>query len=228
MFNSESGYFLIDKPLGWTSFQVVNKLKFLIKYNRGLKIKIGHAGTLDPLATGLLIVCYGKMTKQISGFQDMPKHYTGTIQLGATTPSYDLETDIDKKYPTDHITEDMVVDAAKEMIGKQMQSPPAYSAKNINGKRAYELARKGIKVEPNKNEIEIISFDAQVLDDKKVEFSIQCSKGTYIRTIALDLGKKLKSGGHLINLRRIAIGDYHVKSAQSIDSMERYFISESK
>lgn len=216
----ESGYFLIDKPLKWTSFQTVNKVKYLLKHRFGTKIKIGHAGTLDPLADGLLILCYGKMTKQIHEFQDMEKEYSGIFQLGATTPSFDLETAFDQTFPTDHITDELVKKAAANMIGVQMQLPPQYSAKKVEGTRAYEFARKGIHKELKENRIEVFKFDANLNGDLEVRFLIRCSKGTYIRTIANDFGAALNSGAYLKSLRRTAIGKYRVEDAHSIDAIE--------
>lgn len=220
MINPEGGFLLINKPLTWTSFQAVNKIKFLIKYNTGTKMKVGHAGTLDPLATGLLIVCYGKMTKQIAGFQDMPKEYTGTIKLGATTPSFDLETEIDQTYPTEHITEGMVRECAKKMIGLQKQKPPIFSAKKIDGQRAYELARSGVKMEMKENEIEVFNFEIDAYENSVISFRIACSKGTYIRSMANDLGERLSCGGHLTSLCRTAIGKYRNEDAISLEQLE--------
>ncbi|HAW52469.1 MAG TPA: tRNA pseudouridine(55) synthase TruB [Flavobacteriales bacterium] len=221
MINPESGYLLVDKPLRWTSFQAVNKVKYLLKHHLGTKLKIGHAGTLDPLAEGLLIMCYGKMTKRIHQFQDMEKEYSGIFKLGATTPSFDLETTIDQHFPTDHITPELVKKAAANMIGIQMQLPPLYSAKKIEGSRAYEYARKGIQKELKENRIEISKFDAILEPDNEVKFLIRCSKGTYIRSLANDFGKALKSGAYLKSLRRTAIGQYRVDDAHTIEDLEK-------
>lgn len=220
MINPEGGFLLIDKPLTWTSFQAVNKIKHLIKHKVGHKMKIGHAGTLDPLATGLLIICYGKMTKQIFSFQDMRKEYTGTITLGSTTPSFDLESEIDHEFPTEHITNSMIEECAEQFIGKQKQRPPIFSAKKVDGKRAYELARKGETIELKENDIEIFDFEFESFKENVVAFKVQCSKGTYVRSLANDFGKKLKSGGHLSSLCRTAIGEYSLKDAMSLNEFE--------
>jgi tRNA pseudouridine55 synthase len=211
---------LIDKPLGWTSFQAVNKLKHAIKnhpsfIHEGTKVKpkIGHAGTLDPLATGLLIVCTGKKTKEIDSFMGLTKEYTGTFFIGATTPCYDLEKEIDQTYPTEHITKEMIVDAAKSFVGPKEQIPPIFSAIQVNGKRAYTLARAGEDVELKARPIEILEFEITDIQLPAVSFRIVCSKGTYIRSIARDFGLALNSGAHLTSLRRTKIGDYDVKDA---------------
>ncbi len=211
---------LINKPLGWTSFQAVNKLKHGLKKHNSLLIdgkhvhlKIGHAGTLDPLATGLLIVCTGKKTKEIQSFQDLKKEYTGTFFIGATTPCYDLEKPIDKTFPTEHITEQLISDAVKSFIGKQEQVPPLFSAVMVNGKRAYDIARDGGTAELKSRPIEIIKFEITRFELPEIDFSIVCSKGTYIRSIARDLGLALNSGAHLTKLCRTKIGDFDVKEA---------------
>jgi tRNA pseudouridine55 synthase len=213
---------LIDKPLGWTSFQAVNKLKHAIKnhpsfIHEGTKVKpkIGHAGTLDPLATGLLIICTGKKTKEIDSFMGLTKEYTGTFFIGATTPCYDLEKEIDQTYPTEHITKDMILAAAKSFVGPQEQIPPIFSAIQINGKRAYTLARAGEDVELKARPIEILEFEITDIQMPVVSFRIVCSKGTYIRSIARDFGLALNSGAHLTSLRRTKIGNYDVKNAVS-------------
>lgn len=213
---------LIDKPLGWTSFQAVNKLKHAIKnhpsfIHEGTKVKpkIGHAGTLDPLATGLLIICTGKKTKEIDSFMGLTKEYTGTFFIGATTPCYDLEKEIDQTYPTEHITKDMILSAAKSFVGPQEQIPPIFSAIQVNGKRAYTLARAGEDVELKARPIEILEFEITDIQMPVVSFRIVCSKGTYIRSIARDFGLALNSGAHLTSLRRTKIGDYDVKDAVS-------------
>jgi tRNA pseudouridine55 synthase len=207
---------IVDKPLGWTSFQVVNKVRWAIRQKfRIKKIKVGHAGTLDPLATGLLVVCTGKFTKKIIGFQSELKEYTGTITLGATTPSYDLETEIDQVFPTNHITQKNIQEASKTFLGKIQQTPPLYSAIKKDGIRLYELARKGENTEINSREIEIFSFDITQIEMTKVKFKIVCSKGTYIRSIANDFGKTLQSGAHLSELRRTKSGDFDLSNAVS-------------
>lgn len=208
---------LIDKPLNWTSFQVVNKLRWNIKQQFGLKkIKVGHAGTLDPLATGLLIICTGKQTKEIHVYQGQIKEYTGTITLGATTPSYDLETEVDKTYATEHITEELVKETTAQFIGDIQQKPPIFSAIKKEGKRLYELARKGETTEIKARTVTISEFEITNIDFPKVDFRVVCSKGTYIRSLAFDFGIALNSGAHLSTLRRTKIGDFSVEKANSI------------
>jgi len=205
---------LIDKPLGWSSFQAVNKLKWAIRKKFELKkIKIGHAGTLDPLATGLLLICTGKFTKTINELQGQVKEYTGTITLGATTPSYDLETEIDQNYPTQHISEEKISRVTSKFIGEIEQVPPIFSALKKDGKRLYEYAREGKEVEIKKRKITISEFEITALNIPEVEFRVVCSKGTYIRSLAHDFGQMLDSGGHLTKLRRTKIGDYNVNKA---------------
>lgn len=210
---------LIDKPLGWSSFQAVNKLKWAIRKKFDLKkIKIGHAGTLDPLATGLLLICTGKYTKKIEGLQGQIKEYTGTITLGATTPSYDLETEIDNTYPTDHISSENLHRAVAGFIGEIEQRPPIFSALKKDGKRLYEYAREGKSVEIKTRRVtvsqfEITSFEKPSSGLPAIDFRIVCSKGTYIRSLAHDLGVSLNSGAHLSVLRRTKIGEYHVNNA---------------
>lgn len=218
---------LIDKPLTWSSFQAVNKIKHAIKHHPSLivdgmkmKPKVGHAGTLDPLATGLLIVCTGKKTKTINDLMGLEKEYTGTFQLGATTPCYDLEKPIDKTFPTEHITETLLRETVGSFIGKQQQVPPLFSAVMIDGKRAYEYARAGVEAEIKPKEIEIREFELtniRLTDSQppEVDFRIVCSKGTYIRSIARDFGLALNSGAHLTRLCRTRIGNFHLKDAVS-------------
>lgn len=207
---------LIDKPLHWTSFQAVNKLRWEIRQAFNIKkIKVGHAGTLDPLATGLLVICTGKMTKQIDTFQGQIKEYTGTIVLGSTTPSYDLETEIDKNFPTEHITTDLIHETTKQFIGDIEQYPPVFSAIKKDGKRLYEFARAGEAVEVKPRTINIAEFEITNISDNTVDFRVVCSKGTYIRSLAHDFGKALKSGAHLSVLRRTRIGDFKVENALS-------------
>ncbi len=207
---------LIDKPLYVTSFDVVNKLRWGIKNAFHIKkIKVGHAGTLDPLATGLLIICTGKMTKQIDTFQGQAKEYTGTFVLGSTTPSYDLETEIDATYPTDHITEPLIQETTKQFIGEIEQFPPVFSAIKKDGKRLYEFARAGETVDIKSRSVNISEFEITNINDTIVEFRVVCSKGTYIRSLAHDFGKALDSGAHLSVLRRTKIGDFEVKNAIS-------------
>ena len=209
---------LIDKPLTWTSFQVVNKLRWEIRQRFNIKkIKVGHAGTLDPLASGLLIICTGKQTKQIDTYQGQIKEYTGTFTLGATTPSYDLETEIDNTFPTAHITEELLHETTKQFMGEIQQKPPIFSAIKKDGKRLYELARKGETTEIKERTVTISSFEITEIKLPEVGFRIICSKGTYIRSIAFDFGKALNSGGHLSALRRTKIGDFSVDNALSLE-----------
>lgn len=209
---------LIDKPLEWTSFQVVNKLRWEIRQAFNIKkIKVGHAGTLDPLASGLLVICTGKMTKQIDSFQGQIKEYTGTITLGSTTPSYDLETEVNASFPTDHITPELIRETTKQFNGEIDQFPPVFSALKKDGKRLYEYARAGEAVEVKSRRITIEAFDITGINGTAVDFRVVCSKGTYIRSLAHDFGKALQSGGHLSALRRTKIGDFDVSKGQSID-----------
>ena len=212
---------LIDKPLQWTSFQVVNKLRWVIRKNFGIKkIKVGHAGTLDPLATGLLVICTGKFTKRIHEFQGQPKEYTGTITLGATTPSYDLETEIDQTFPIDHISEEKIRQATSHFTGEIAQYPPVFSALRKDGKRLYEYAREGETVAINTRNITIYEFEITRVALPEVDFRIVCSKGTYIRSLAHDFGKHLDSGAHLTALRRTRIGAFLIEDAITIRDFE--------
>lgn len=208
---------LIDKPLGWTSFQAVNALKWGIrkKFELGKKFKIGHAGTLDPLATGLLLICTGKFTKKIPELQGQAKEYTGTLTLGATTPSYDLESEVDTVFAIKHINDDLIHETTKEFLGEIAQTPPIFSAVKKDGKRAYELARKGEQVELKSRKITISEFEITRIEMPEVDFRVVCSKGTYIRSLANDFGKALQSGAYLSVLRRTKIGDYNVDNAQT-------------
>ena len=209
---------LIDKPLNWTSFQVVNKIRWLIKNKFAIKkIKVGHAGTLDPLATGLLIICTGKMTKEISIFQNQTKKYTGTFLIGTTTPSFDLETKPNNTFPINHINEDLIINATKGFIGKIKQKPPIFSAIKKDGKRLYESARTGENVIINDRDIEILSFNIPKINMPHIDFEVECSKGTYIRSLANDFGKKLNSGATLSKLRRTKIGEYSIDKSISIE-----------
>lgn len=216
---------LIDKPLGWSSFQAVNKLKWAIRKKFQLKkIKIGHAGTLDPLATGLLIICAGKFTKRIPEFQGLAKEYTGTITLGASTPSYDLETEVDKTYPTAHITEALIRKTTEQFLGDIQQAPPIFSALKKDGKRLYEYARAGEEIEIKKRAVRILEFEITAVALPAIDFRIVCSKGTYIRSIAHDFGLALGSGGHLSALRRTKIGDYNVDIALDPEVFEQQLL----
>ena len=218
---------LIDKPLHWTSFQVVNKLRWEIRQTFKLKkIKVGHAGTLDPLATGLLIICTGKMTKEIDTFQGQIKEYTGTLALGATTPSFDLETEINETFSTNHITEDLIKETTKQFIGDIQQVPPVFSALKKDGKRLYEFARAGEDVEINSRAVSIQEFEITKIDGLNINFRVICSKGTYIRSLANDFGKALQSGAHLSALRRTKIGDFHVDNGMSIETFIKNISSE--
>lgn len=209
---------LIDKPLNWTSFQVVNKIRWLIKNKFAIKkIKVGHAGTLDPLATGLLIICTGKMTKEISIFQNQTKKYTGTFLIGTTTPSFDLETKPNNTFPINHINEDLIINTTKSFIGRIKQKPPIFSAIKKDGKRLYESARIGEDVIINDRDIEILSFNIPKINMPHIDFEVECSKGTYIRSLANDFGKKLNSGATLSKLRRTKIGEYSIDKSISIE-----------
>lgn len=215
---------LLDKPLEWTSFNLVSKVRSLLYHRLGYKkIKVGHAGTLDPLATGLLVVCVGKATKQVQTVQDLEKEYIATFMLGATTPSFDLETQIDKYYTKDHITEGLISEVIANFIGPQMQIPPLFSAKSVNGGRAYKLARRGVDMQLEPSPIVIHNIEVVGIDLPKVTLKIRCSKGTYIRSIARDFGQKLNTGAHLIELRRTAIGNLRVENAYQIENLEKIF-----
>lgn len=218
---------VMDKPLTWTSFQVVNKLKHIIRHHPSLVLdgkritpKIGHAGTLDPLATGLLIICTGKQTKNIELYQAQEKEYTGTFYIGATTPCYDREKEIDVYYPTEHITNELIYASTKQFIGKIQQTPPLYSAIKIDGKRAYDIARAGKTAEIKPKEITISEFQITRIALPEVDFRVVCSKGTYIRSLARDFGEVLQSGAHLTALRRTRIGNFQVKDTTTIEAFE--------
>ena len=219
----EGQVLLFDKPLYWTSFDLVNKVRNIIRYSLVLKkIKVGHAGTLDPLASGLMIVCTGRATKRIEDFLNLDKEYTATFTFGATTPSFDLETEIDEHFPADHITKELAKEKLESFLGEQKQVPPVYSAKLIDGKRAYEYARKGINIELEPatvyfKELELISFDLP-----EIKIRMRCSKGTYIRSFARDFGKSLNSGCHLSALVRNSIGEFKLCDAYSIEKFKEY------
>ena len=209
---------LFDKPLEWTSFQLVNKVRWLIRSHCGIKkIKVGHAGTLDPLATGLLIICTGKFTKRIQELQGQEKEYTGTFTLGATTPSYDLETEVDNTFPIDHLNEEVLNNAIPQFLGEIEQYPPVFSALKKDGKRLYEYARKGEEVKIDSRKVSISSFTLTRINLPEVDFQVRCSKGTYIRSLAHDFGKAVESGGHLSALRRTKIGDFNVNDSYDLD-----------
>jgi tRNA pseudouridine55 synthase len=222
---------LINKPFKWTSFQLVNKMKWLLKNHPSLIVdgkrtqaKIGHAGTLDPLATGLLIVCTGKQTKNIEQYQAQEKEYTGTFYIGATTPCYDLEKEIDAYYPTEHITDELIYATTKQFIGKIQQTPPLFSAIKIEGKRAYDIARAGETAEIKSREVTISEFEITRIELPAVDFRVVCSKGTYIRSLARDFGLALHSGGHLTALCRTRIGGYKLEAAMSIEAFEKMVV----
>ncbi len=219
----EGQVLLFNKPVYWTSFDLVNKVRIMIRSAFGIKkIKVGHAGTLDPLASGLLIICTGRATKKIDEFRDLDKEYVATFHLGETTPSFDLETETDNQYPTDHISEEFVRETLVSFLGEQKQLPPMYSAKLIAGKRAYEFARKGIQKELEPvtvffREIELLSFGVP-----ETKIRLVCSKGTYIRSFARDFGLALKSGSYLSALERTAIGSYRVSKAYDLEKFKEY------
>ena len=219
----EGQILLIDKPLKWSSFQAVNKLKYILKrkYNLPKKFKIGHAGTLDPLATGLLIVCTGKFTKRITDIQAQAKEYTGTITVGATTPSYDLETEVDATFPTENITSELVQETVKQFLGEIDQKPPVFSAIKRDGKRLYEHARAGEEVEIAFRKTTIHEFEITRIALPEIDFRVKCSKGTYIRSLAFDFGKALNSGAHLSVLRRTKIGDFSVENGIKPEEFEQ-------
>jgi len=209
----------IDKPLTWTSFDVVNKIRKSLKQQLGIKkIKVGHAGTLDPLATGLVIVCTGKATKQIMQFQDMDKAYVAQVRLGATTPSFDQETEVDHTYPWEQITSDKIIQAMLKLSGDQEQMPPLFSAKSVDGKRAYAMARKGKQMELKSQMVHISRLELLSLELPDLILNVECSKGTYIRALARDLGLVLDSGAYLTGLRRTRIGPYHVDKAITLEN----------
>lgn len=215
----EGAVLYIDKPLTWTSFDVVNKIRKSLRHNLGIqKIKVGHAGTLDPLATGLVIICTGKATKQIMQYQDMDKAYTARVRLGATTPSFDLETEVDHSYPWKHITAEKIEQALSELSGDQEQLPPLYSAKSVDGKRAYNMARKGKTVELKPQQVHISELKLLSMELPELTLQVDCSKGTYIRSLARDLGFMLDSGAHLSGLRRTRIGPHHVDKAITVEN----------
>lgn len=214
----EGEVLLIDKPMEWTSFDVVNKVRIAITRKTGIrKIKVGHAGTLDPLATGLLILCTGKFTKRINELQNLNKEYTGTILLGATTPSLDKETEITERFPVDHIDENLVNDTILTFLGEIEQTPPAFSAIKVDGTRAYQLARKNEEVKLKKRKVQILEFVPTKINIPELDFKVTCSKGTYIRSLARDMGKALNSGAYLSKLRRTKIGKYSILDAMTIE-----------
>lgn len=217
---------MVDKPLHWTSFNVISKIKVLAKYKWNIpKLKIGHAGTLDPLATGLLLICTGRYTKEIERFQALKKRYSGTMTFGATTPSFDLETGIDCTYAYEHIGPDLLDSHRKKFIGPQDQYPPIFSAIKKNGKRAYESARAGRQLELTSRMVHIYAFDIQTQDFPDIHFDVVCSKGTYIRSLVHDFAKSLNSGAYLKSLTRTQIGDFNINNAWKLEDLEIYFIN---
>ena len=218
---------LIDKPLTWSSFQAVNKLKYILKRNFDLpkKFKIGHAGTLDPLASGLLIICTGKFTKKITEIQAQAKEYTGTFFIGATTPSYDLETEIDQTYPITHIDDTLIHQTVQQFLGEIDQKPPVFSAIKKEGVRLYEHARAGVEVEIASRKTTIYEFEITRIALPEIDFRVVCSKGTYIRSLAFDFGKAMNSGSHLTALRRTKIGDYNVQNALTPEQFEKSILN---
>ncbi|UBM59313.1 tRNA pseudouridine(55) synthase TruB [Marinilongibacter aquaticus] len=213
-FDENGTVLLLDKPLHWTSFDVVNKIRHAGKFK-----KVGHAGTLDPLATGLLILCAGKKTKSIESYQAQEKEYTGSFVLGKTTPSIDLETDFDKEYPIDHITEEAMRAVQASLTGLISQTPPMHSAIKVKGRRAYEAARSGEEIALKSREVEIKEFEIDSSQFPEIQFRVVCSKGTYIRSLVRDFGEKLDSGAYLSALRRTRIGDFHVDQAEEVEPL---------
>ena len=219
----EGGVLLINKPLEWTSFDVVKKSRNLLRSHfKVKKIKVGHAGTLDPLASGLLVVCTGKFTKRINEFQGQEKEYTGTFTLGATTPSYDLETEVDETFPITHIKDEDIQAAIKNFIGTNNQFPPVFSALKKDGERLYEKARRGEEVQVDARQVHIHEFEITRIELPEIDFRVVCSKGTYIRSLAHDFGKALNSGAHLKALCRIRIGNFHLNQAIDIETLKDY------
>ena len=226
MYNFEEGeVILLDKPIDWTSFDTVNFIRALIKRFYGIrKLKVGHAGTLDPLATGLLILCTGRMTKQIEEYQAKIKTYTGTILLGQTTPTFDLESEPNAFFPTENITPEQIDEARKKFIGDIKQYPPKYSAIKIKGKRAFDYARSDEEIELKARDIHIEDFKLSMERFPELDFEVTCSKGTYIRSLANDLGKELNNGACLKSLRRTRIGDFKVEDAWQLEDLKQHII----
>ena len=224
----EGALVVIDKPLGWTSFDVVNKIKYALKNKMGFKkIKVGHAGTLDPLATGVLVVCVGRMTRQIETLMAGETEYSGTIVFGKVTASFDLETDPEGDFPTDQLNLDFIRSKALELTGEIIQYPPIFSAKKIDGKRAFAYAREGKEVQVRPNLVEVKSFEILDFNDNKATFKVVCSKGTYIRSLANDLGKLAGSGAYLSELRRLKSGDHGVDEAMTVEEMVAFIAQKS-
>lgn len=214
---------LVDKPQGWTSFDVVNKVRYKIKHRLKVKkIKVGHSGTLDPMATGLLVLCTGKFTKKLNSLQGLSKAYTGTMHLGATTPSYDAESEVQDRFPTEHITPALIEQARRPFVGKIQQVPPMFSAIKVDGQPLYKKARKGERIEIEPREVEIFNFNFTRIELPEIDFEVSCSKGTYIRSLAHDFGKALHSGAYLTALRRTKVGDFDIKDAWSLDNLVEF------
>ncbi|NRA51768.1 MAG: tRNA pseudouridine(55) synthase TruB [Phaeodactylibacter sp.] len=211
---------LVDKPKGWTSFDVVNKVRYKIKHRLKVKkIKVGHSGTLDPMATGLLVLCTGKFTKQLNQLQGLSKTYTGTMYMGATTPSYDAESEVQERFPSDHITSELIEQARQQFVGKIQQVPPMFSAIKVDGQPLYKKARKGETVEIEPREVEIFNFNITRVELPEIDFEVSCSKGTYIRSLAHDFGKACRCGAYLTALRRTKVGDFDIQDAWSLDNL---------
>lgn len=214
---------LVDKPQGWTSFDVVNKIRYKLKKRLKVKkIKVGHSGTLDPMATGLLVICTGKFTKKLTQFQGLSKDYTGTMMLGASTPSYDAETDIEERFPYDHIDAAMLESARSQFIGEIEQIPPMFSAIKVDGQPLYKKARKGEKIEIDPRTVHISNFELSRIEFPEIDFKVSCSKGTYIRSLAHDFGKALRSGAYLKTLRRTRVGEFRIEDAWQLNDLVRY------
>jgi tRNA pseudouridine55 synthase len=213
---------LFDKPLDWTSFDVVNRVRIMLCRKLKIKkLKVGHAGTLDPKATGLVVLCTGKATKKIDDIQAEEKEYKATLKLGAITPSFDLETEESETFPTNHITPELIQEKLKQFIGQIEQVPPVFSAIKVNGKRAFDYARKGKELELQARTIQIVAIDVIRFEMPELEIRIQCGKGTYIRSLARDIGAALDSGAYLTQLRRIRNGDFQVENAWTIENFEK-------
>lgn len=223
----EGALLLINKPKGWTSFDVVNKVRYTLRFKLGVKkIKVGHSGTLDPMATGLLIICTGRFTKRLEELQNLTKIYTGTIKLGESTPSFDAETEPDATYPTEHITEAFANEIKQQFLGDIEQIPPIYSAIKVDGQPLYKKARKGIKVEIKPRPVHIYQFDIQRIVIPEIDFLVKCSKGTYIRSLANDFGKALNSGGYLSALCRTQVGDFKLSDAWELSELIQHIEQE--
>lgn len=220
---TEGAFIVVDKPLKWTSFDVVNKFRYLLTKQLGTKrVKVGHAGTLDPLATGVVVLCTGKYTKRIEEVQQMGKEYLATIELGATTPSFDLESEIDQRYPTDHLSIEKIRTVLQSFVGEIDQVPPIFSAVKVDGRRAYELARKGGEVELKSKRVRIDAIELLSCDLPVIEIKVTCGKGTYIRALARDIGFALDSGAHLTALKRTKVGAFGLEKAIEVEAFEEY------